>query len=150
MFFINDIFYFIQKGTLYNYADDNTLSFTSPNFDNLIQVLQTESNILIEWFSFNCMQANPDEFQAIAVGRKTHKKNPVFNIGQSTIECDDIVKLLGIDIDFNLNFDAHLSTICKKAAQQLNILKRIGRNLCKLSRLTIFHTFTKLLSYKIL
>ena len=87
------------------------------------------------------MQANPDKFQAIAVGRKTHKKNPVFTIGQSTIECDDIVKLLGIDIDFNLNFDAHLSTICKNAAQQLNILKIIGRNLCKLSRLTIFHTF---------
>jgi retron-type reverse transcriptase len=24
--FINDIFYFVKKGTLYNYADDNTLS----------------------------------------------------------------------------------------------------------------------------
>jgi hypothetical protein len=24
--FINDIFYFIDKGNLYNYADDNTLS----------------------------------------------------------------------------------------------------------------------------
>ena len=26
-FFINDIFYFIEYGTLYNYADDNTLSY---------------------------------------------------------------------------------------------------------------------------
>jgi retron-type reverse transcriptase len=25
--FINDIFYFIEHGTLYNYADDNTLSY---------------------------------------------------------------------------------------------------------------------------
>jgi hypothetical protein len=25
--FINDIFYFVKKGTLYNYADDNTLSY---------------------------------------------------------------------------------------------------------------------------
>ena len=33
--FINDIFYFIQKGTLYNFADGNTLSFHSPNFDYL-------------------------------------------------------------------------------------------------------------------
>ena len=29
----------------------------------------------------------------------------------------------------------------QKAVQQLNILKRIGRNLCKLSKLAIFHTF---------
>lgn len=38
--FINDIFYFIQKGTLYNYADDNTLSFHSPNYENLLNFLQ--------------------------------------------------------------------------------------------------------------
>ncbi len=28
--FINDIFLFIEQGTLYNYADDNTLSFCHP------------------------------------------------------------------------------------------------------------------------
>ena len=33
--FINDIFYFIKEGTLYNYADDNTLSFHNNNFDKL-------------------------------------------------------------------------------------------------------------------
>ena len=43
--FINDIFYFIEHGTLYNYADDNTISFCCPDFDRLIQVLQSESQI---------------------------------------------------------------------------------------------------------
>ena len=38
--FINDIFYFIEHGILYKYADDNTISFNSPDFDRLIQVLQ--------------------------------------------------------------------------------------------------------------
>ena len=36
---INDIFYFIEHGTLYNYADDNTLSFSCSDFDRLIPVL---------------------------------------------------------------------------------------------------------------
>jgi hypothetical protein len=40
-----------------------------------------------------------------------------------------------------LNFDCHIKNIFKKAVQQLNILKRIGKNLSKLNRLTIFHTF---------
>jgi hypothetical protein len=48
--FINDIFYFIKHCDLYNYADDNTLSFHSPNFDEVVNVLQQESNILINWF----------------------------------------------------------------------------------------------------
>ena len=68
--FINDIFYFIKTCTLYNYADDNTLSFHSPDFNELIKFLQQEGKILIDWFSFNCMQANPGKFQAIAVGKK--------------------------------------------------------------------------------
>ena len=67
--FINDIFFFIHKCTLYNYADDNTLSFHTPNFEDLIHTLEQESNILIDWFHFNKMQANPDRFQAIAVGK---------------------------------------------------------------------------------
>ena len=87
------------------------------------------------------MKANPDKFQAVAVGSKTYKKAPVFKVGNVNIEKEDVVKLLGVDIDFNLKFDCHIQNICKKAGQQLNVLRRIGKNLCKLSRMTIFHTF---------
>jgi hypothetical protein len=43
-------------------------------------VLEKESSILIEWFNINCIQANPDTFQAIAVGKKTYATEPVLNI----------------------------------------------------------------------
>ena len=99
----------IKHCDLYNYADDNTLSFHSPNFDEVVNVLQQESNI-----------------------------SPIFQIGTANISCDEVVKLLGVDIDFMLNFDCHIKNIFKKAVQQLNILKRIGKNLSKLNRLTIF------------
>ena len=112
--FINDIFCFIKKCDLYNYADDNTLSFHSPNFNEIINVLESESKILIDWFSFNCTQANPNKFQAIAIGKRTHDESPVFNLGPISVNCDDIVKLLGIDIDFKLSFDSHINSICKK------------------------------------
>ena len=44
------------------------------------------------------MQANPDKFQAIAVGKKTYAKEPVFDIESANISCDEVVKLLGIII----------------------------------------------------
>ncbi|MCU7801455.1 MAG: reverse transcriptase family protein, partial [gamma proteobacterium symbiont of Lucinoma myriamae] len=139
--FINDIFYFIVNGTLYNYADDNTLSFSSPDFNRLIHVLQSESVVLMDWFHINRMQANADKFQAIAIGKKTHEKGPVFNFSDTEIKCDETVKLLGVDIDYQLKFDQHVSTLCRKGGQQLNVLKRIGPYLTKLNKLTIFHTF---------
>ena len=72
--FINDIFYFVKKGTLYNYADDNTLSYGHPDFNVLTSVLESESNVLINWLKVNKMQVNPDKFKVLAVGKKTLTK----------------------------------------------------------------------------
>ena len=72
--FINDIFYFVKKGTLYNYADDNTLSYGHPHFNVLTSVLESESNVLINLLKVNKMQANPDKFKVLAVGKKTLTK----------------------------------------------------------------------------
>ena len=70
--FINDIFYVIfyviKHGTLYNYADDNTLSFIHKNLNILKEVLQGESILLINWFTENLMKENPDKFQGHMYG----------------------------------------------------------------------------------
>jgi retron-type reverse transcriptase len=98
--FINDIFYFVKKGTLYNYADDNTLSYGYPDFNVLTSVLESESNVLINWFKVNKMQANPDKYQILAVGKKTFDKSMKICIQNSTLSCEETVKLLGIEIDY--------------------------------------------------
>jgi hypothetical protein len=104
--------------------------------------LEEESKILINWFSINKMKANPEKFQAIAVGKKTHDKNLKFNLEGIEIECETEVKLLGVTIlDFKLNFNEHISKICKKASRQLNVLKRIGKHLTRLGKLTIYYSF---------
>ena len=122
--FINDIVLFIKDCSLYNYAEDITLSFGSHDFDLLISTLESDSNHLIEWFKINKRQANPDKFQVLAVGKKTYEKHPTINIPNFELHvhvtCKDSVKLLGIEIDYQLNFDTHISTICRKASQQLN------------------------------
>ena len=55
-------FLFYKKCDLYNFAVDNTLSFHSPDFDKIINVLEDESKTFIGWFRFNCKQANPNKF----------------------------------------------------------------------------------------
>ena len=110
---------------MYNYADDNIVSFSTPDFDELIQVIQSESQILLDWFQDNSMQANSDKFQAIAVGKRTFGKYLVLKISDYEIKCEEVVKLLGVDIDYQLNFDQHIGSLCRKASQQLNVLKRL-------------------------
>ena len=65
----------------------------------------------------------------------------MFNLNGINLSCEDEVKLLGVTIDFKLNFNTHISNICKKAARQLNALKRIGKHLNRLGKLTIYYSF---------
>ena len=68
--FLNDIFNFVKENKLYNYADDNTFSHWGPDLNGLVKSLEKESAILIDWFANNKMKANPDKFEAIAIGNK--------------------------------------------------------------------------------
>ena len=139
--FINNIFYSIVQCILYNYADDNTLSFIHNDLTILKTVYEQESNNLISWFVQNFMKANPDKFQAICVGKKAHDNIESFQIGQTNIKCEENVPLLGINIDFMLKFDDYISEICKKASKQLAVLKRLGSFLTKQGKLVIYKSF---------
>jgi hypothetical protein len=44
---MNDIFYFIDKSILYNYADDNNIAFSKSKLDILKNTFENESKILI-------------------------------------------------------------------------------------------------------
>ena len=116
---------------MYNYADDNTLSFCSPDYDVLISTLESEYVQFTHWFKVN------KQTKVLAVGKKTYNKILCIHIQNSDLSCESTVKLLGIDIDYHLNI---IGNICSKASQQLNILKYLRSYLNKLSNLTIFHT----------
>lgn len=141
--FINDIFYFIKLATVYNYADDNTLSYCDTNIDSLQSILENESLSMIKWFDNNLMQANPDKFQAICIGKQTTSKLTSFCLNSTEIVCEKSVKLLGVEIDSLLNFDLHVSNICKKAAKQINILARLSKFLNQNTRLLIYKSFVR-------
>ena len=91
--FINDIFYFILKSDLHNYADDNTLSYVHKDLEIVKSVLEEESIILIKWFEENYMQANPDKFQAICIGKKASEEIVSFEIVGNSIKCESNVTL---------------------------------------------------------
>ena len=125
-FYINDLFYFITQATLYNYADDNTISYFSKTIPDLVNVLEKESNTALNWLENNHMIANPEKFHALIVKKNQEKTSgQLINIKDKQIKTEEQVKLLGVNIDFKLNFDLHISKLCKQAATQLNVLKRL-------------------------
>ena len=74
------IYFSLYTCKLYIYADDNTLSKSDKSLEKVIASLEENRKALINWFSANKMQANPEKFQAISLGQKTHDKNIIFNL----------------------------------------------------------------------
>ena len=109
--FLNDILNFVKENKLYNYADDNTLSYSGPDLNGLVKSLEKESAILIHWFANNKMKANPDKFQAIAIGNKSKNGDMQFNLDGDEILCENEVKLLGVTIERQLKINTHISKI---------------------------------------
>ena len=51
--------------------------------------------------------------------------------------CEKTVRLLGVELDYQLNFNEQISRICQKVVRQLNVLKRISKFLSEETRLLV-------------
>ena len=76
------------------------------------------------------MIVNPDKFQAIVLKKNCRMKDfYALNINNKTINSENCVKLLEMEIDNTLSFNKHISTLCKKAGNQLNAIGRIQKQM---------------------
>ena len=67
---IKDLFFFILIASVHNFADDNTLSAFAQNVSKLINILQSESEVISDWFKKKQMTVNPYRFQVIIMNKK--------------------------------------------------------------------------------
>ena len=67
---LNDIFYFINDICIANYAHDNTPYATNKDITNLLKTLESETNILLEWFTINEMKPNADKCHLLMANLK--------------------------------------------------------------------------------
>ena len=56
---------------------------------------------------------------------QTNTSGEPININGKMIKPEETVKLLGVTLGYRLDFNRHISNLCKKAATQLNFLKRL-------------------------
>ena len=134
--FFNAFFYVILIASSHNYVDDNTLTSFGKTLEDLIKIPERESKVALTWFRNNEMMVNPNKFQAILLNniKSTH-------VGNEKIESLSAVKLLGIEVDNKLNFNNHINTICRSAANQLNALIRLRRFLGIEERKALIQSF---------
>ena len=126
--FINDLFLFIEKSEICNFADDNTIYNCNDNLENILQNLEFDMKNILKWFKVNSMKANPKKFQFMILG-KSPRQTIILNINDIKIRESQKVELLGLIIDNKLTFKDHINTLCRRASYKLHALRRIRKYL---------------------
>ena len=105
--FMSDLFFKLcDRCSLYNYADDNTISISHSDTDELKRQLQDCSEMTIQWFESNQMQVNSTKFQ-LMIMYSGLKPGPIeLTTCNQVIQSVECVKLFGIHIDDKL--DKHI------------------------------------------
>ena len=95
--FINDYIGF-KNSSLYNFADDNTITAFEKDITLLKETPQNEAEIEIQQFKGNFMIVKPGKFQAMIINRfeKMENKDEMY-IDRKKITSQHSVKLVGIE-----------------------------------------------------
>ena len=82
---------------IHNFADDNTLSAFAENVSKLINILQSESEVITDWFKENQMIVNPDKFLVIIIDKKkgdhTNENAVIDNKQIKTVPLDELLEI---------------------------------------------------------
>ena len=111
--FINNIFFFVEKSEICNFADDNTVYSSGKDLPKIKEDLICTMKNILKWFRLNSLKANPGKFQFMIVGDKTCYEH-ILKINLNFVQSRDEVILLGVVIDKSLDFKKHIDNFVRK------------------------------------
>ena len=120
--------------------------------------LKESAKCTTDWYDNNLLEGNLDKYQTMYITKKYLNKdknkpdkddqsnNPntsrpaSINLKKKKITISDSLKILGVDIDSNLNFNNHVINVCKKASQRVGVIMRLRNLIPTISKLVRFKT----------
>ena len=139
--FSNDLLLLLEKKChAFNYADDASILCKHRDYDSTYNDLLTVVNTMIHWYKMNNMQANPEKLQFIIFGKEREPWTLQLNYNV-TIQSVSNVKLLGVNIDFELNFNHHIALLCNKVGRQISALSQLLNDLSVDTKILMLQSF---------
>ena len=136
--FLCDMFLSCKDVDFARYADDNTPYWIRKTLEEVISQLEKTSISIFERFQNNAMKANPDECHLLL----SKSGNFEANICENRISNTKLEKVIGVTFDNQLNFNHHISNICKTAGNNLHTLARVSNCMDQDKKRIVFNSYS--------
>ena len=125
--YINDLPKICNSCSPILFADDTNLLFSGRDLPTLINEINSQLNLLSQWFILNKLSLNVSKTKFILF--TSQHNTPIPNrdliINGEVIESVDSIKFLGVIIDKNFKWKEHISHKCNTIAKTLSVFTRI-------------------------
>ena len=115
----------ILENTLVTYAGDSTLLATVPSPAERVNIgesLNRDLTRISEWCMRWGMLVNARKTKAMVVSSSLTV--PPLLLGDRVLACEEMLRILGVNVDCKLTFESHLRAVVASAAQKLGIMCR--------------------------
>ena len=104
------------------YADDTVMVFTGDNLVDLTHHVNAKLGVVQDWCNYNKLSLNAEKSQCIILSNKSIPFSPDINIGGNIVSKTKSFKYLGMHIDENMKFHAHLAHVKTSLSRHCGII----------------------------
>ena len=108
---------------LTQFADDSTITYSSKNLNRTLAIIQQEFQLVLKWLLANKLIINLDKTQLMLFTTRSRPEPLTINVDGHNITEIKETKFLGIMLDNNLNWKAHIDYISKKISKTISLLR---------------------------
>ena len=109
-----------------NFVDDSSNIIGFKSFDTIKNYLQNYYQLLQNYYNINKLLINPDKNQVMICAKPKYQQdvtNFSFKASQYTIKNKSSIKILGIQVNHDLNIDNHLNYVTSKCYNVVHNIK---------------------------
>jgi hypothetical protein len=136
--YINDIKRVLRFCDINIFADDTVLFIAAKNLEEAVLRLNEDLRYLSRWLKFKQLKLNIGKTKFMIFSRTVVDEDVSVVIDDETIDRVREIKYLGVIIDDDLKFNAHIDNVIKKIAKKYGILCRLKNELTISSKIQLY------------
>ncbi len=139
--YISDITEVLSETTANLYADDTAIHTSSNSYIDIILSLRIEMDNIVQWLRLNKLTLNVAKTKLMIFGTKpklNRINNSPLHICNEIVERVSVFKYLGLYLDENLSYEAHITKLYSKTCSKVGLLKKIRHNIDHSTALTLY------------
>ena len=137
--FCNDLYLNINSCNLIMFADDTTLYASHRNSQYLNQILQHDLRNISEWFKANSLSLNLEKAFVMQFNNNKEDLEIRLEINNRQLPKTDSTKFLGVTVESNLKWSAHVKNLLSKISINKNLVGKSRNVLNTQSKKSIYN-----------